>query len=254
MALRRSKKKQPSREEYMLKEQLKIEDGVFDTRTLQRVGKLFGLGIISRFYFKIATGKEADIYAAEPGEKIKSDIVILKIFRIETTSFRNRLDYILGDPRFSSIKKEMHYIVDIWCKKEFGNLEIAQEAGINSPSPYDFSGNVLAMEFIGENGLPAPHLKEAQLSNPKEMLDMILEQVKKLYNAGLVHADLSEYNILVKSELPYFIDFGQAVVTEHPAAKEFLKRDIHNVLDFFDRKYSLKKSEEDVFNFVIKDA
>ncbi|MGC8671383.1 MAG: serine protein kinase RIO [Candidatus Micrarchaeia archaeon] len=250
MALRRGKKKQPSREDYMLKEQLKIEEGVFDTRTLQRIGKLFSLGIVSRFYFKIATGKESDIYLAEPGDNVKADIVVLKIFRIETTSFRARLDYILGDPRFSSVKKDMHAIVEVWCKKEYGNLKIAQSARINAPIPYDFSGNVLAMSFIGHNGVPAPQLRNANIENPEAVLDKIIDQAKKLYEAGLVHADLSEYNILIKDGEPYFIDFGQAVMTEHPASGEFLKRDLHNVLDFFSKKYGISRSEENVFKFV----
>ncbi|MEM3781888.1 MAG: serine protein kinase RIO [Candidatus Micrarchaeaceae archaeon] len=244
MALRRSRKKEPSKEDYQLKEKLKIEEGVFDKRTLQRIGKLFGTGIISQFHFKIATGKESDIFLAEPGPKVSADILVLKIFRIETTSFRNRLDYLLGDPRFSSVKNNMHAIVDVWCKKEFGNLKLAQSTKVNAPKPYAFSGNVLAMEFIGSNGVPAPRIRDVELADPENVLKEIIVQIGKLYAAGLVHADLSEYNILIKENRPYFIDFGQAVVKEHPSAQAFLERDVGNVLTFFKKRHGLDYSLE----------
>jgi len=254
MALRRSKKKQPEKEEFRLKERLKIEEGMLDKRTLQKLAKLFMLGVVSTFHFRIATGKEADIYVADPGPSIKeADLVVLKIYRIETTSFRNRLDYILGDPRFTSVKKEMHSIVDVWCRKEYGNLKIAQEGGVNAPIPYDYNGNILAMSFVGDEGVPAPHLKEAELKDPEGMLEKIIEQAKRLYEAGLVHADLSEYNVLVKNEEPYFIDFGQAVVKEHPSAKEFLSRDLQNILYFFEKKYNIRKSLDEVLARVVSE-
>ncbi|MGC8676174.1 MAG: serine protein kinase RIO [Candidatus Micrarchaeia archaeon] len=252
MALRRSKKKEPSKEDYRLKERLKIEEGMLDTRTMQKVGKLFGLGIISQFHFKIATGKESDVYLAEPGKNVAGDVVVLKIYRIETSSFRNRLDYVIGDPRFGSVKRDMHSVVDVWCKKEFGNLEIAQEAGVNAPKPYAFSGNVLAMEFIGDNGVPAPQLRNAELANPEKTMNEIIEQAMLLYKAGLVHSDLSEYNVLVRKGVPYLIDFGQAVVVEHPSSAIFLERDLHNVLAFFNKKYGIEADERAVLAKVTK--
>ena len=73
--------------------------------------------------------------------------------------------------------------------------------------------SILAMEFIGdENGTPAPQLRNTTVEEPEKFLDMIIKQIKALYNGGLVHADLSEYNILVYQEKPYLIDMGQAVV------------------------------------------
>ena len=250
MALRRSKKKEPSKEEFQLKERLKVEEGVFDLPTLRRLAKLFSAGIISRLYFKLATGKEADIFLAEPGDKVKAELVVLKIFRIQTTKFRNRLDYVLGDPRFGSVKQDMFSIVATWCKKEFGNLEVAEEAKVNAPRPYDFVGNILAMQFIGKDGMPAPILKDVKLEKPDVFLDKILEQVKKLYKHGLVHADLSEYNILVMDNEPYLIDFGQAVVVEHPSASEFLKRDLSNIISYFSEKYGINKNVEEAYAYV----
>ena len=90
------------------------------------------------------------------------------------------------------------------------------------------------MEFIGKNGVPAPHLREVPLQAASSWYDKIVEMVKDLYHkAKLVHGDLSEYNILVPNGYPMLIDFAQAVTIEHPEAREFLRRDIDNLNNYF---------------------
>jgi len=252
MAQKRSKKKRPSREKHMISEQLKIEQGVFDNRTMMSLSPLFTHGIISKLYFLTARGKEADIYIAEAGQKIKRDLVIVKIFRIETSGFERRLDYIFGDPRFEKTKQGMYQIVYAWCKKEYGNLKLAEEAKVNAPKPYMFSGNTLAMEFIGDNGVPASSLKDTKLDNPNAMLSKILREAGKLYSIGLVHSDLSEYNILIKGNEPYLIDFGQAVVLRHPNAMQFLERDVHNILNYFYKEYGISYNYEKAINEIVQ--
>jgi len=252
MAQRRSKKKRPLREEYMLREQLKIEDEAFDDRTVMRLGDLFTHGIISKIHFLTARGKEADVYLADPGDKVEEELVAVKVFRIETSDFDNRMVYIIGDPRFSKIKHNIYSVVNEWCKKEYGNLKIAQQAGVNAPKPYMFSGNVLAMEFIGSNGVPASMLKDVRLDNPGEILASILSSIKKLYKAGLVHADMSEYNVLVKDGKPFLIDFGQAVVLRHPNAMQFLERDVHNILNYFYKEYGISYDYEKAINEIVQ--
>lgn len=246
MAIRRSKKKRPQKSKYLLKEGIKIEEGVFDERTMLRLAKIFTRKIISKLDYSIATGKEADVYLADPGANIKAENVIIKIFRIETSSFGNRTKYIIGDPRFKKLKPGIYHMVNEWCKKEYGNLRIAEGAGVRAPKPYTFNGNVLAMEFIGEEGKASPKLKDIPLENPSETLRLILDDLKKLYDAGLVHGDISEYNILLKNGLPYIIDFGQAVVLKHPNAMLFLERDLSNLLSFFSRKYNIEMDPEEV--------
>jgi RIO kinase 1 len=240
MAIRRSKKKRPQKSKYLLKEGLKIEEGVFDERTMLRLGKMFTRKIVSKLDYGIATGKEADVYVADPGPKIDSESVIIKIFRIETSSFGNRTKYIVGDPRFKKLKPGIYHMVNEWCKKEYGNLKIAESAGVRAPRPYSFNGNVLAMEFIGSEGRASQKLKDVILENPSETLRLILDDIKKLYDAKLVHGDVSEYNILMKDNLPYLIDFGQAVILKHPNANSFLERDLSNILSFFSRKYNIE--------------
>ena len=159
--------------------------------------------------------------------------------------------YIEGDPRFGNLKSSRTSIVEIWCRKEFGNLVLAQEAGANVPMPYMFNGNILAMEFIGsETGVAAPKLKDVALEDPKKTLKNILNQVKLMYRAGLVHADLSEFNVLIQGEKqkPIIIDIGQGVIVRHPRAREFIIRDVHNIARYFSSKYGIETDESEVLN------
>ena len=246
MARRVGKRKQKPREEYMLKEQKKIGDVVTDERTLQNLRKLFSRGIVSEVSFLISTGKEADVYVAKSGEALKEPFTALKIFRIETSSFAKRIDYITGDPRFGKIKKDLYSIALTWCKKEYVNLRIAHDAGVAVPKPYGFVGNMLAMEFIGdEYGTPAKRLKDVEIENPGQVLSKILDFVKKLNGINLVHADLSEYNVLMKDDTPCLIDMGQAVMLGHPKYRDFMERDVVNILYYFRKKYGIEMDHEE---------
>ncbi len=249
MALMRSKKKRPSREEYVLKERIKIGD--IDERTAIFISKLMTKGIVDRVEHIIARGKESDIYLARSGNKVDKEFVALKIFRIENTNFLNRLDYIIGDPRFITVKKSMHYIVKVWCRKEYGNLKLADASGALVPKPYGFKGNVLALEYLGDENAPAPTLDQVNLENPKETYDIIIDNIRKLFKIGLVHSDLSQYNILYFNNKPYFIDFGQAVVIKHPKAYEYLERDIYNISKYFSKKYNIETDPSKIYNELI---
>lgn len=250
MSRRVSSRKRRSREDFPIREQLKIEEGVFDNRTMMVLGKFFTRGIVSRMEHIIGKGKEADVYLTSHGPKIEDEYVVLKVFRLETSSFSNRMDYMAGDMRFNGVRSSITQIVNLWCKKEFGNLKAAEEAGVHAPVPYSFAGNVLAMEFIGEGSAPSRLLKEVGTDNPEKTLDTILGDMKLLYANNLVHSDMSEYNILMKGDVPYMIDLGQAVVRGHPKAQDFLRRDVNNILYFFSKNYGIKRSIEEVLGYI----
>jgi RIO kinase 1 len=253
MARKRSREKQSSKADYPLREQLRIEEGVFDNRTMLRIAKLFTKGIIASMEFIIARGKEADVYVADAGENIvDKEFVALKIFRLENARFQNRMKYIDGDPRFGKVKGSIFAVVNEWCKKEYGNLLVAEAAGVHAPRPYAFSGNVLAIEFIGTDGKPSQTLREQVVKNPEKVQEQILEDTRKLYQNELVHADLSEYNILMLDDVPYMIDFGQAVHIKHPDSIRFLRRDISNILAYFSKHYGIQKEEAEVFDQITK--
>lgn len=253
---RLAKRKRPSRDFYTVKEQNKVDTGIFDDRTMVFLSKFYNKGIIGQLLFAVARGKEADVYIASAGESedVKGkQYVIIKFFRVETSSFFKMEDYIIGDPRFNKIGRSKIAIVKTWCKKEFGNLMVAREAGVNSPAPYMFNGSVLAMEFIGaDDGTVSPMLKDTTVESPEIFLDNILHQVRLLYKSNLVHADLSEFNILVKDNQPYIIDLGQAVSVKHPNAIEFLERDIRVVLNYFSKKYGVKRDPKEVMWQIVK--
>jgi RIO kinase 1 len=142
--------------------------------------------------------------------------------------------YIDGDPRFKRIDRSTKSLIYLWGRKEFDNLKDAQESGVNVPKVIVIEKNVLIMEFIGENGQPAPLLREANLKDPARTFDQLIENITKLYRqARLVHGDLSEYNIMVWKNKIVIFDFSQAVRLEHPMAKTFLKRDLSTIIKYF---------------------
>jgi RIO kinase 1 len=248
------KRKRQEREVHVYKERNKVDEGIFNDQTMVYLSKFFNKGVISRLAFITARGKEADLYLAEPGsaDVVKGKkFVVLKFYRIETSSFWNMEDYIIGDPRFGRINRSKKSIVLTWCRKEYGNLEIAKNAGVKAPRPYMMNGSILAMEFIGsDEGVPAKKLKDTELEDPEPVLDLIIGQIKRLYGKELVHSDLSEYNILMKDGEPYMIDFGQAVVLKHQKAMTFLIRDVSNILQHFAKRYGIVRNFESTIEYI----
>jgi RIO kinase 1 len=95
------------------------------------------------------------------------------------------------------------------------------------------------MEFVGKDGVRAPLLKETALNDPKKVFRLLLTYLKRLYQKGdLVHADLSEYNIMIWKGKPVIFDVAQSVLTKHPMADRFLRRDLENLHKFFKRQVS----------------
>jgi RIO kinase 1 len=247
MAQRLWKKKLPPKEVKQFKEKQKIESSVFDVRTLHILSDFIKKKVVDSVDYPMATGKEADVFRATT----ETGHVAIKIYRIETSNFQNMQDYMTGDPRFFHVKKNKWDIVFNWTKKEFSNLKLFEKAGVRAPRPIAFKKNVLLMEFIGEEGVPDSTLKQMGADTPERTLDTILGYVKKLYKNEIVHADLSEYNVLMHMGEPVIIDVGQAVLLNHPKAEEFLERDVATMLKYF-RKYGIKKDEKEVLKEIKK--
>ena len=163
------------------------------------------------------------------------------------------IDYIIGDERFKKVQRDKREIVFAWTKKEFNNLEKARKAKVRVPLPIAFTKNVLVMEFIGENGLASRTLKDERNIDLVKAYFTIINAMAKLYKANLVHADLSEYNVLVKGKEYVIIDMGQGVLLTHPKAKEFFERDCKNIANYFTKK-NMKKTAEEVYADVKKIA
>lgn len=245
MARRLWKKKMPQREVKQFKERQKLESSVFDLRTMQLLSGFIKKKIISSMDYPVATGKEADVFRATT----EKGYAAVKIYRIQTSSFLKMQDYMIGDPRFSDIKKNKWEIVFAWTKKEFRNLALFKEAGISVPEPITFKKNVLVMEFLGEEGIPDSTLRQTGTETPEATLDTIIDFMKKLYKHEVVHADLSEYNVLMHMGEPYIIDVGQSVLITHPKAGEFLERDVRTILKYFE-KYGVKRDEKEILKSI----
>ena len=213
-------------------EQFKVEASVFDDATLGALYKLVQDGYIDAFGGPISTGKEENVYTAlaPDGE------VAVKVYRINASDFRQMRDYLDGDPRFEGIGSDKKKVVVAWTKKEFANLKRAQKAGVRVPDPIAIERNVLVMEYLGGEDGRAKRLNEVDIENPQTAYEVVREYMRRLYRAGLVHGDFSEYNIIVHEGELCVLDLGQAVTVHHPNSREFLERDCHNVAAFFTRR------------------
>ncbi|WP_276273671.1 serine/threonine-protein kinase Rio1 [Haloarcula litorea] len=213
-------------------DQFKVEASVFDDATFGALYKLVQDGHIDAFGGPISTGKEANVYTAlaEDAE------VAVKVYRINASDFKDMRGYLDGDPRFEGIGSDKKKVVTAWVRKEASNLERARRAGVRTPEPIAVERNVLVMEYLGTDAGRAKRLSEVHVENPETAYGVVREYVRRLYDAGLVHGDLSEYNVVFHEGQLYVIDLGQAVTVHHPNAEEFLERDCRNVANFFARQ------------------
>jgi RIO kinase 1 len=144
--------------------------------------------------------------------------------------------YLDGDPRFEGIGSDKKKVVLAWVRKEFANLRRARKAGVKVPRPIAAERNVLVMEYVGGEAERGRRLAEVHIENPETAFEVVREYTRRLYDSGLIHGDLSEYNVVVHEGELYVIDLGQAVTVHHPNAREFLERDCENVAAFFARQ------------------
>lgn len=209
----------------------------------------------------ISTGKEAVILHATSDPTYSGELVLpkecaIKIFKTTLNEFKQRDRYIRDDYRFKDrfSKQNNRTVIVMWAEKEMHNLMRMRKIGINCPEVIALKKNILLMSFIGENNVAAPKLKNAILSDAELIIayEEVVEMMVRLYNDGkLVHADLSEYNILWHEEKCWLIDVAQSVEPGHPSALEFLMRDCDNISTFFTRKgVSGVKTKEELFSHI----
>ncbi|KAK4638734.1 Serine/threonine-protein kinase rio1 [Podospora bellae-mahoneyi] len=235
---------------------------VMDQRTRMILLKMISRGIVSEVHGAISTGKEANVYGAvlDPLDGTRPLHRAIKIYKTAILVFKDRERYITGEHRFKrgANKKNNREMVKQWAEKEFRNLKRLHAAGIPCPEPLELKSHVLVMEFLGnKRGYAYPRLRDATLSdegteNPwRPVYIQLLGIMRRLFRVcNLVHADLSEYNILYDKNKLYIIDVSQSVEHEHPRALEFLRMDIKNVGDFFRRKGVDTLQDRAIFDFI----
>ena len=224
------------------KEDFKTWGDVFDQFTQRTVYRLITQGHFEGLESPISIGKESNVFSALRKDGTR---VMVKIYRLETCDFNRMYDYIKDDPRYTKFRKGKRNIVFAWVQREYRNLLKARQANVSVPTPLTFSKHVLVLEFIGDNDVIAPKLKDALPKSPKDFFNKIIGNMKKLHKAGLVHADLSAFNILNYNEKPVFIDFSQCTTLESSRAEYYLERDTRNICNFF-MKIGLKVDESKV--------
>lgn len=218
---------------------------VFDKRTLIAIYEMMGKYSIDYIDFPISSGKESVVFKAYSRKKP----VVLKVFKMSTLKFSKIGMYIEGDYRFSKERIDRSKIVFLWAKKEFTNLRELYRNKISCPKPIGFHKNLLLMSYIGTKTSPAPLIKDISV-DPETLYVQVREMMKRMYeDAKLIHADLSEYNILYYRKKPYFIDLGQAVPYDHPSAEFFLKRDVKNISHYFS-KLGVSVSMDELYHYI----
>ena len=217
-------------------EDYNVFDDVFNLPTLMLLNDMINHNVLGYIKGPLASGKESKVYLALDANR--QNFLSVKIYLTVSAEFRKRLQYIAGDPRFSSTKRGSRNLISIWAKKEFKNLQTAYESGVRVPAPVKVRQNVLVMEFIGNDaGIPCPILVNSNSVTSNDYKE-IIGQVSKLYQkAELVHADLSEYNIFkCPNGRIILFDFGSSVNIKQPNSRQFLKRDIANINTFFAKR------------------
>jgi RIO kinase 1 len=223
-----------------------------DPRTRMILFKLLSSEKIRSIDGCISTGKEANVYHATGPEGLSYAI---KIFKTSILTFKARDKYVTGEFRFRQgyCKKNPRKMVRVWAEKEFRNLLRIHAAGtVLVPQPRLLKSHVLVMDFIGSNGWPSPLLKDVKFDliefeeSDKDTIDSSFNPLDNLFNklyrdallilyrlykhCKLVHADLSEFNLILKDDKDlYVIDVSQSVEHDHPRSFEFLRSDIKNI-------------------------
>ncbi|MFX1368664.1 MAG: serine protein kinase RIO [Promethearchaeota archaeon] len=231
-------------------DEFKVVEGVIDPPTLKTLYKLLNRGVLRAVHGAISTGKEANVYR---GEDAEGKPVAVKIYRMSTAETDYMLEYIVGDPRFKRVKKRSRVLIPQWALKEYKNLQRYHDAGVPVPKPLAIERNVLVMEFIGDckKVIPAPLMKNVEVPKPVETFNQIISLIELGYKkAELVHADLSEYNILWAGG-PVFIDVSQAVLKTHEHASRYLYRDIQNISNFFSKLGVESEDPKEITKYIL---
>lgn len=221
---------------------------VFDRATVMSAFKLIRKGVIDRFNGTIATGKESRVYLAFTKE---NEMLAVKIYLTTSAEFKKGMRFYLDDELYKIYTKNFRKAVFEWCKREFNHLRIAYNAGVNVPRAIDYKDNILVMEFLGEEGRPAPLIYTLKDLDYQSIYDKVVDFMLRLFKAGIVHADLSEFNIVIHKQEPYLLDFGQSVRTSHPNSLNFLLRDIKNINKFFRNRGAKVIEDYELFQRII---
>ncbi len=212
-------------------------------KTPSRIEPLVIDGLVDKVVRQLMSGKEAMVYVVQCGDKLRC----AKVYKeANKRGFHKAVDYTEGrkiknSRQARAMEKGSRYgrkeQEAAWQHAEVDALRRLAAAGVRVPTPYDFHEGVLLMELVAdEDGEPAPRLNDIELSadDARQFHADLVRQVVRMLCAGIVHGDLSEYNVLVDRDGPVIIDLPQAVdAAANNNACRMLERDVDNLAAYF---------------------
>jgi len=205
------------------------------------INTLVKAGVIVSFGKSLGVGKEADVYDALNSDSKRIAVKFHRLGRISFRQTRRKRGYTR---EHSTWLFQSH----LAAEREFQAMKLVYKNGVSVPEPISQNRHVIAMGMIEGAQLS----KYKDIGKPEEVLKEILRNLRKAYlKAHLIHADISEYNIIMKPDGHLLIiDWPQAVKTEHANAAELLERDIKNVLTYFNRKFNVELAGKEAYDYV----
>lgn len=202
-------------------------------------------GLVDEVVSRLMSGKEADVYVVQS----KGELCCAKVYKdARTRSFSQLAQYQEGRKGRNSrqaraMQKNSRYgrkeTEEAWKNAEVDALRTLAEAGVRVPRVYDYADGILLMEFVVDaDGSPAPRLNDLRLTAAKarEYHHELIKEIVLMLCAGIIHGDLSEYNVLVGRDGLVVIDLPQAVnAAGNNNARSMLERDVENITAYFGR-------------------
>lgn len=221
---------------------------------LDSLNEIAGQQLISDVLRKVKAGKESSVYLCRSGSVIEARLVAAKVYRPRTLrNLKNDAIYRTGrtdlaedgtalfrEADVKAIMKRSKYGEELrhtsWIAYEFKTLEALRAAGADVPMPYAMLKNSILMEYIGDDGNPAPTLNAVTLGRGEahRLFDRVVFNLDLLLSIGRIHGDLSAYNILYWDGDITLIDFPQVVDVEaNPSAWTIFQRDVTRICQYF---------------------
>lgn len=214
-------------------------------KTPESLETLVDYGIIQEVIRPLMSGKEAQVYVVLAG----GEECVAKVYKeAHQRTFKHRVEYTEGrrtrntrDQRAINKRTRHGRKQDeaAWRTAEVDTIYRLRSGGVRVPEPINFVDGVLVMELVRDaEGRPAPRLGDLDFgaSEAEEIYQQLIREVVRMLCAGVIHGDLSEFNVLMSAQGPVVIDFPQAVdPAKNPGARKLLLRDVENLHRFLGR-------------------